>query len=106
MTGVQTFSQLCCLGHYLTDATEGIHGCTNTADSTTDVAIQGIVSFVESTLDVLGMLHGLALLLQLFLFTFRQTGIGQLVVLELQEVQVLAVALDVVLQLLQLALGC
>ena len=49
--------------------------------------------------------HRVALLLQLFLFAFRQTGIRQLVVLELQEVAVLTVALDVFLQLLQTALG-
>ena len=69
------------------------------------LAVQGLVGFVEGTLDVLRMRHGLTLLLQFLLLALLQVGVSQFAVLELQEVQVLAVALDVVLQLLQLALG-
>ena len=50
------------------------------------------------------MLHRLALLLQFLLLALGQSGILQFLILELQEVQALAVALYVVLQFLQLAL--
>ena len=70
------------------------------------VAREGVVGLVEGTLDVLGVGHGFALLFQLLLFAVRQARTLQLVVLELQEVLLLAVALDVVLQRLQLAVDC
>ena len=69
------------------------------------IAREGVVSLIERALDVLRMAHGLAPLLQFLLLAVRQVGTRQLVVLELQEVRVLAVTLDVLLQLLQLPLS-
>ena len=62
-----------------------------------------MVGLVEGRLDVLRMAHRLASALQLFLFAFCESGVGQLVKLELQEVLVLPVTLDAVFQLCQAA---
>ena len=72
-------------------------------DSSCLVGSKCIVGLVEGRLDVLGVFHGFALLLQFLLFVNCELGILQLFVLELQKVQILTVALDVVLQFLQLA---
>jgi hypothetical protein len=62
---------------------------------------EGIVGFVECRLDVLGMFHCFALLLQFLLFSLREFGTLQFFILELQEVLILAVALYVFLHLLE-----
>ena len=79
-------------------------GCAHLAHRTAGIVIQRMISLIEGSLDVLSMAHRLALLFQLLLFTLAEAGIRQLLILVLQEVLVLPVALDVVLQLLQLAL--
>ena len=79
-------------------------GRAHLAHSSAGIVVQRMVCLVECSLDVLGMAHCLALLFQLFLLSCTEVGIGQFFVLVLQEVLVLPVALDVVLQLLQLAL--
>ena len=78
--------------------------CAHLAHRTAGIVIQRMISLIEGTLDVLSMAHRLALLFQFLLFTLAEAGIRQLLILVLQEVLVLPVALDVVLQLLQLVL--
>ena len=51
------------------------------------------------------MLHRVAALFQLFLLAFNQVRILQLLILELQEIAVLAVTLDSCLQLCQFLFG-
>ena len=69
------------------------------------LTVQRTAGFEEGRLDVLGVLHRLALLFQFLLLALRESCILQFVVLELQEIQALPVAFYVVTQLLQLALN-
>ena len=72
-------------------------------DDAAVVALQGLPGVVERGFDVLAVGHGVAALLQLLLFAVHEAGIGQFVILELQEIGVAAVLLDVLSQLLQLS---
>ena len=74
------------------------------ADGSYLVSCEGIVGLIQRGLDVLGVLHGLALLFQFLLLALREFGVLQFFVLELQKVQILAVALYVVLHFLQLSI--
>ena len=104
MTAVQPLCQLLRLGQHLADAAQRMACRAHLTYRTAGIVIQRVIRLIECSLDVLGMAHRLALLFQLLLFTLAEAGIGQLLILVLQEVLVLPVALDVVLQLLQLAL--
>ena len=97
MAAVQTLCQFCRLRQYPTDAIQGIECSLDLTDGTVCIAIESIVCLIERTLDVLGMLHGLTLLFQFLLLASNKVGIGQLIILELQEVCVLTVTLNIIL---------
>ena len=69
------------------------------------LAIEPLVGLVQHALDVLGMAHYLGSLFKGLLLVGLQIGVLQFLVLESQKVLVLAVALYLQLQVVQLFLG-
>ncbi len=95
--GVHALGQFGGSRKHVADALQGVHGAAQQLHGSRLVARQRIVGLVESALDVLSVSHRLALLLQLLLFAVGEACFAELVVLEFQEVGVLAVLLNVVL---------
>ena len=104
VTAVDALLEFCGGRVDLTDLAQFIERGAQGRDDTRLFGRQGVVGFVERTLDVFGVAHRVALLFEFFLFAFHQMGLCEFAALEPQEVCVLTVALDVFTEFVELLL--
>ena len=71
ITAVEALYQIPDIREHPFDALEGRGRCAERTDYSRFFRGEGVVGFIEGTLDLLRVAHGVALLFQFFLLTFR-----------------------------------